>query len=91
MDLSVDGALDLRMRILSAEARAARGLLDAARHRADAAPVAAADHAAWAVRDSAAGALRAFLLLPLPAAAETVLNRRLSVRRRADLAADLAD
>ncbi|WP_328740798.1 hypothetical protein OHA91_36270 [Streptomyces erythrochromogenes] len=43
------------------------------------------------VRDSAAGALRAFLLLPLPAAAETVLNRRLSVRRRADLAADLAD
>ncbi|MFE5679836.1 SMI1/KNR4 family protein [Streptomyces erythrochromogenes] len=91
VDLSADGALDLRMRTLSAEARAARGLLDAARHQAEAAPVTAADHAAWAVRDSAARALRAFLLLPLPAAAEAVLNRRLSVRWRDELAADLAD
>ncbi|MFJ9942870.1 SMI1/KNR4 family protein [Streptomyces erythrochromogenes] len=95
VDLSADGALDLRMRTLSAEARAARGLLDAARHRAETAPVTAAitaaDDAAWAVRESAAGALRSFLLLPLPAAAETVLNLRLSVRWRDELAADLAD
>ncbi|KOV14074.1 hypothetical protein ADK90_36200 [Streptomyces sp. XY413] len=90
VDLPADGPLDLRMRTLSAQARAARGLLDAARHTADPAPVTAADHAAWAVRDSAAGALRAFLLLPLPAAAETVLSRRLSARWRDDLAADLA-
>ncbi|MFD9105980.1 SMI1/KNR4 family protein [Streptomyces virginiae] len=90
VDLAADGPLDLRMRTLSAEARAARGLLDAARHQADAAPVTAADRAAWAARDSAAGALREFLLLPLPAAAETVLHRRLSVRWRDDLAADLA-
>ncbi|MFE9934244.1 SMI1/KNR4 family protein [Streptomyces sp. NPDC005533] len=90
VDLAADGPLDLRMRALSAEARAARGLLDEARHATDPAPVTASDHAAWAVRDSAAGALRAFLLLPLPAAAETVLSRRLSVRWRDDLAADLA-
>ncbi|MCX4625388.1 SMI1/KNR4 family protein [Streptomyces sp. NBC_01443] len=90
VDLPADGALDLRMRTLSAEARAARGLLDAARHRPDPAPVTAADLAAWAARDSAAGALREFLLLPLPAAAATVLSRRLSVRWRDDLAADLA-
>ncbi|MFD3681295.1 hypothetical protein [Streptomyces sp. NPDC058613] len=90
VDLPADGPLDLRMRTLSAEARAARELLDAALHSADTAPVTAADHTAWAVRDSAAGALREFLLLPLPAAAETILSRRLSVRWRDDLAADLA-
>ncbi|MFI5617818.1 SMI1/KNR4 family protein [Streptomyces sp. NPDC051567] len=90
VDLPADGALDLRMRTLSAEARAARGLLDAARHQPDPAPVPAADLAAWALRDSAAGALREFLLLPLPAAAATVLSRRLSVRWRDDLATDLA-
>ncbi|WP_030719554.1 SMI1/KNR4 family protein [Streptomyces sp. NRRL F-2580] len=88
--LPADGPLDLRMRTLSAEARAARGLLDGARQQTDPAPVTAADHAAWAVRDSAAGALREFLLLPLPAAAETVLSRRLSIRWRDELAADLA-
>ncbi|MCX5192505.1 SMI1/KNR4 family protein [Streptomyces sp. NBC_00249] len=90
VDLPADGPLDLRMRTLAAESRAARGLLDAARHQPDPAPVTPADHAAWALRDAAAGALRAFLLLPLPAAAETVLSRRLSIRWRDDLAADLA-
>lgn len=92
VDLPADGVLDLRMRTLSAEARAARGLLDAARHQPDPVPVTvtAADLAAWTVRDSAAGALREFLLLPLPAAAATVLSRRLSVGWRDDLAADLA-
>lgn len=90
VDLPADGALDLRMRTLAAETRAARGLLDAARRGADPAPVTGADLAAWAVRDSAAGALREFLLLPLPDAAATVLNRRLSARWRDDLAADLA-
>lgn len=90
VDLPADEALDLRMRTLSAEARAARGLLDAARNHDDPAPVTTADLSAWAVRDSAAGALREFLLLPLPAALETILSRRLSVRWRDDLAADLA-
>ncbi|MFJ2647679.1 SMI1/KNR4 family protein [Streptomyces sp. NPDC087420] len=90
VDLSADGALDLRMRTLAAEARAARGLLDAARHQPDPAPVTAADLGAWAMRDAGAGALREFLLLPLPTAAATVLSRRLSVRWRDDLAADLA-
>lgn len=91
VDLPADGALDLRMRTLSAEARAARGLLDAAQHQPDPALVTAADLAAWAARDSAAGALREFLLLPLPTAAATVLSRRLSVHWRDDLAADLAN
>ncbi|MFE7358096.1 SMI1/KNR4 family protein [Streptomyces sp. NPDC057543] len=90
VDLPADGALDLRMRTFAAEARAARGLLDAARHQPDPAFVTAADLGAWAMRDSAAGALREFLLLPLPTAAATVLSRRLSVRWRDDLAADLA-
>lgn len=90
VELTAGGDLDLRIRTLAAEARAARGLLDAARYGADPAPVTEADLAAWSVRHSAAGALRAFLLLPLPAAAETILNRRLSVRWRDDLAADLA-
>ncbi|MFF2039836.1 SMI1/KNR4 family protein [Kitasatospora sp. NPDC058170] len=90
VDLTADGALDLRMRTLSAEVRAARGLLEAARYAPDPAPVTAADLGAWVVRDSAAGALREFLLLPLPDAAATILDRRLSVRWRDDLAADLA-
>ncbi|MBT2445537.1 hypothetical protein J7F03_00165 [Streptomyces sp. ISL-43] len=47
------------------------GLLGAARHLPDPAPVTAADHAAWATRDSAAGALREFLLLPLADLADT--------------------
>ncbi|MFC8583938.1 SMI1/KNR4 family protein [Streptomyces sp. NPDC057217] len=88
--LPADGALDLRMRTLAAETRAARGLLEAARRGSDPAPVTKADLAAWAVRSSAAGALREFLLLPLPDAAATILSRRLSVRRRDDLAEDLA-
>ncbi|MES9510335.1 SMI1/KNR4 family protein [Streptomyces sp. NPDC000609] len=90
VDLVADGALDLRMRALAAESRAARGLLDAARHRSAPSPIAADDLAAWAVRHSAAGAVREFLLLPLPAAAETVLRQRRSIRWRDDLAADLA-
>ncbi|MGW3059195.1 hypothetical protein ACWC98_25120 [Streptomyces goshikiensis] len=65
-------------------------LRDPARHQPGPATVTAADLAAWVVRDSAAGALRGFLLLPLPAAAATVLSQRLSVRWRDDLAADLA-
>ncbi|KOX19833.1 MULTISPECIES: SMI1/KNR4 family protein [unclassified Streptomyces] len=89
VDLPAGGDLDLRMRTLSAEVRAARGLLDAARRGPDPAPVTAADLAAWAARDSAAGALREFLLLPLPAAAATILYQRLSVHWRDDLAADL--
>ncbi|MFB8205791.1 SMI1/KNR4 family protein [Kitasatospora purpeofusca] len=91
VDLTTDGALDLRMRTIRAETRAVRGLLDAARHQQDPAPVTAADLAAWHGRDTAAGALRRFLLLPLPAAAETVLSLRMSVHWRDELAVDLAD
>lgn len=91
VDLAADGALGLRMRTLAAESRAARGLLDAARHRSAPSPVTAGDLTAWAVRDSAAGAVREFLLLPLPTAAATVLSQRRSIRWRDDLAADLAD
>ncbi|MFZ3493937.1 SMI1/KNR4 family protein [Streptomyces sp. 5.8] len=90
VDLTADGDLDLRMRTLAAEARAARGLLDSARCEPEPAPVTAADLAAWSARDAAARAVRAFLLLPLPGAAEKVLNLRLSVRWRDELAADLA-
>ncbi|WP_031148040.1 hypothetical protein [Streptomyces erythrochromogenes] len=90
MDLSVDGALDLRMS--SAEARAARGrwTRPGAERMRRRSPRPTTPPGPYGTRRP--GALRAFLLLlPLPAAAETVLNRRLSVRRRADLAADLAD
>ncbi|MFI9329262.1 SMI1/KNR4 family protein [Kitasatospora sp. NPDC052868] len=91
VDLTADGALDLRMRTIRAETRAVRGLLDEARHLPGPAPVTAADLAAWHARDTAAGALRRFLLLPLPAAAETVLSLRMSVHWRDELAMDLAD
>lgn len=91
VDLQADGALDLRMRTIRAEVRAVRGLLDAARHQPDPAPVTEADLAAWHGRDAAAGALRRFLLLPLPAAAETILSLRMSMHWRDELAADLAD
>ncbi|WP_406096348.1 SMI1/KNR4 family protein [Kitasatospora purpeofusca] len=91
VDLTTDGPLDLRMRTVRAETRAVRGLLDAARHQQDPAPVTAADLAAWHGRDAAAGALRRFLLLPLPAAAETVLSLRMSVHWRDELAVNLAD
>ncbi|MGE7388203.1 SMI1/KNR4 family protein [Streptomyces sp. NPDC004126] len=90
VDLTADGALDLRMRTIRAETRAARGMLDAARHQPDPAPVTEADVAAWHGRDAAAGALRRLLVLPLPAAAETVLSLRMSLHWRDELAADLA-
>ncbi|MFJ8434954.1 SMI1/KNR4 family protein [Kitasatospora sp. NPDC094019] len=91
VDLTTDGPLDLRMRTVRAETRAVRGLLNAARHQQHPAPVTAADLAAWHGRDTAAEALRRFMLLPLPAAAETVLSLRMSVRWRDELALDLAD
>ncbi|GAA1386067.1 hypothetical protein GCM10009639_09430 [Kitasatospora putterlickiae] len=91
VDLTADGALDLRMRTIRAETRAVRGLLDAARHRPDPAPVTEADLKAWHGRDAAAGALRRFLLLPLPAAAETVLSLRMSAHWSDQLATDLAE
>ncbi|MFD8287833.1 SMI1/KNR4 family protein [Streptomyces lavendulae] len=91
VDLTADGTLDLRMRTIRAETRAVRGLLDAARYQPDPAPVTTADLTAWHGRDAAAGALRQFLLLPLPAAAETVLSLRMSLHWRDELAADLAD
>ncbi|QIQ01494.1 SMI1/KNR4 family protein [Streptomyces liangshanensis] len=91
VDLSADSPLDLRMRTLAAESRAARGLLDASRYESDPpAPVTKADLGAWVARNAAAGALREFVLLPLPEAAATILYDRLSVRWRDDLAEDLA-
>ncbi|WP_157880560.1 hypothetical protein [Streptomyces katrae] len=91
VDLTADGALDLRMRTIRAEVRAVRGLLDAARHQPDSAPVTAADLAAWHGRDAATEALRRFLLLSLPAAVETILSQRVSVQWRDELAVDLAE
>ncbi|WP_327238368.1 hypothetical protein OG349_34560 [Streptomyces sp. NBC_01317] len=92
VDLSADEPLDLRMRTLAAEARAARGLLEAARHRPDPAPPPHGGRSRRVGRAGrgARGALRVFLLLPLPTAAAAILSRRLSVRRRDDLAADPA-
>ncbi|MFF2520763.1 SMI1/KNR4 family protein [Streptomyces liangshanensis] len=90
VDLSADSPLDLRMRTLAVESRAARGLLDASRYASDPpAPVTKADLGAWVARNAAAGALREFVLLPLPEAAATILYHRLSVRWRDDLAEDL--
>ncbi|MFE6750629.1 SMI1/KNR4 family protein [Kitasatospora purpeofusca] len=91
VDLTTDGPLDLRLRTVRAQTRAVRGLLDAARHHQEPAPVTPADLTAWHARDTAAGALRRFLLLPLPAAAETILSLRTSLHWRDELAADLAD
>ncbi|WP_328972333.1 SMI1/KNR4 family protein [Streptomyces sp. NBC_00239] len=90
VELAADGPLDLRMRSLAAETRATRELLSAARYEPRPQPVTDADLSAWAARERAAGALRAFVLLPAPQAAEAILHQRMSAHWRTDLAADLA-
>ncbi|MDQ0751960.1 hypothetical protein QF034_006191 [Streptomyces africanus] len=80
-----DGPLDARMRTLAAEAHAARQLLQ----DDDTAPVSHKDLTAWDARATAAHALREFLRLPLPAAAATILDQRVSVHWHEELAADL--
>ncbi|MYR43875.1 SMI1/KNR4 family protein [Streptomyces sp. SID5910] len=92
-ELTEDGALDLRMRTLAAEAAAARPALEPSWRRERDAPELPAtreDFEAWQLRVGAADALRRFLQLPLPVAAASVLYRRLSVEWRSELAQDLA-
>ncbi|MEU0244024.1 hypothetical protein ABZ192_06770 [Streptomyces sp. NPDC006235] len=80
-----DGPLDSRMRTLAAEAHATRRLL------ADggSAPVTPKDLTAWDARADAAHALREFLHLPLPVAAATILDRRVSLQWHEELTTDL--
>ncbi|MEU0385567.1 hypothetical protein [Streptomyces chartreusis] len=85
VDCDQDGPLDSRMRTLAAEAHATRKLLQ----DADTAPVSHEDLTAWTARDKAAHALREFLRLPLPVAAATILDQRVSLRRHEELIADL--
>ncbi|MFF4518757.1 hypothetical protein [Streptomyces mirabilis] len=47
------------------------------------------DFSAWALRVEAARALREFVHAGAPAAAATILSRRMSAHWRAELAADL--
>ncbi|MET9764144.1 hypothetical protein ABZ016_34665 [Streptomyces sp. NPDC006372] len=77
--------LGVRMRTLAAEVHATRELL---RHE-DSGPVSDEDLTAWVARDHAARALREFVRLPLPAAAATVLQQRVSLHWREELAADV--
>ncbi|MFD5653039.1 SMI1/KNR4 family protein [Streptomyces sp. NPDC127039] len=88
-----DGALDLRMRTLLAEAAAARPVLEPTSRRGRDAPEFAAtrdDTQAWHLRANAADALRRFLQLPLPVSAATIVHHRLSDDWRRELAEDLA-
>ncbi|GJF22399.1 SMI1/KNR4 family protein [Streptomyces sp. HO565] len=92
-DLTEDGALDLRMRALAAEAAAARPALEPSWRRdrdAPELPTTREDFEAWQLRADAADTLRRFLQLPLPIAAASVLHRRLSEDWRSELARDLS-
>ncbi len=82
-----DDPLGVRMRTLAAEVHATRAML----YDGDPGPVSQQDLTAWAARDDAAHALRAFLQLSVPAAAASVLHQRISLRWRDELAADLND
>ncbi|MGI5429187.1 SMI1/KNR4 family protein [Streptomyces sp. CA-179760] len=85
VDCAQEDPLAVRMRTLVAEVHATRTMLS----DGDSGPVSGKDLTAWLARRDAADALRAFLLLPLPVAAEAVLQRRLSLHWRDELAADL--
>lgn len=92
-ELFEDDPLDLRMRTLVAEAAAARPALRPAWQRGRDQPELPAtreDFQAWQLRADAADALRRFLQLPLPVAAQSILHRRLSEDWRSELAQDLA-
>jgi hypothetical protein len=90
VDLTPDSLLDLRIRTLTAEAWAARQRVSGQRAwRDDNDPVTQSDFSAWALRVEAARALREFVDAGAPAAAATVLSRRMSAHWRTELAADL--
>jgi hypothetical protein len=85
VDSDQDGPLGVRMRTLAAEVHATRELLrDGATG-----PVSHEDLTAWIARDRAAHALREFLGLPLPAAAATIVEQRVSPHWHDELAAGL--
>ncbi|MFH8935864.1 SMI1/KNR4 family protein [Streptomyces griseosporeus] len=84
--LGVGDPLDLRIRTLAAETWAARQSV-----RGGTGPVGPEDLSAWIAREGAAQALRAFVLLPVPMAAERILGVRLSARWRDELATDLGE
>ncbi|MGR4847481.1 SMI1/KNR4 family protein [Streptomyces sp. LARHCF252] len=85
VDCDQDDPLAVRMRTLVAEVHATRTML----YGGDSGPVSEDDLTAWVARSDAADALRAFLRLPLPVAAQAVLQRRISLHWRDELAADL--
>jgi hypothetical protein len=92
-ELVEDSPLDLRMRTLVAEAAAARPALRPPWQRGrdePELPTTPEDFQAWQLRADAADALRRFLQLPLPVAAQSILHRRLSEDWRSELAQDLA-
>ncbi|GGS36304.1 hypothetical protein [Streptomyces violaceus] len=85
VDCGQDDPLAVRMRTLVAEVHATRTML----RGGGSGPVSEDDLTAWVARSDAADALRAFLRLPLPVAAQAVLQRRISLHWRDELAADL--
>ncbi|GGW66046.1 hypothetical protein AB0E64_14130 [Streptomyces caelestis] len=85
VDCDQESPLGLRMRSLAAEVHATRELL----RDGDTGPVSHEDLTAWVARDNAAHALREFLQLPLPVAAATILQQRVSPHWHDELAADL--
>lgn len=90
VDLTSDSLLDVRIRTLTAEAWAARQRVSGQRAwRDDNDPVTQSDFSAWVLRVGAARALREFVQAGAPAAAATILSRRMSAHWRTELAADL--
>ncbi|MGD1218646.1 SMI1/KNR4 family protein [Streptomyces krungchingensis] len=87
--LTADDALDLRLRTLAAEAWAARQSVRPS-WRDDGSPLSQDDTNAWWIRHGAAGALRAFILRPVPEAAASIIHQRTTAHWRAELAEDLA-
>jgi hypothetical protein len=85
VDCDQESPLGLRMRTLAAEVHATRELL----RDGDTGPVSPEDLTAWVARDDAAHALREFLRLPLPVAAATIIQQRVSSHWHDELAADL--
>ncbi|MGX1560068.1 hypothetical protein [Streptomyces sp. NPDC055506] len=88
VDCDQDDPLALRIRTLAAEVHATRATLSGGDGGP---PVSENDLTAWVARNDAADALRTFLRLPLPVAAEAVLQQRISPHWRDELAADLRD
>ncbi|WP_416978216.1 SMI1/KNR4 family protein [Streptomyces sp. T028] len=90
VSLTHDDPLDMRMRTLAAETWVARQMVQPA-WRGDPGHLTQQDLSAWAVRENATQALRAFIQLPIPVAAAKILHQRMSVHWRTELAADLVE